>query len=205
MPKDKTKNHEKIVIAAYDEFLKYGFIDASIRRIAAASGMSAAGLYKHFTNKEDMFGALVEPAFKGLKKAYIMMANEEMDSIDVCFKNKPWNYNGEIVCIMRYIYENYKAFKLLVCKSQGTRYENFVHELTLLEEESTRRYMQKLNEIGVKMNLLSVEEYHIILSTIINAIFLAVKNDLTKEEALSYAKHLEEFLMQAGNSCFTYI
>ncbi len=68
MSKDKTENHEKIIVAAYEEFLTYGFNDASIRRIADACGMSASGLYKHFPSKEEMFAALVEPAYEGLKQ-----------------------------------------------------------------------------------------------------------------------------------------
>lgn len=44
MPKDKTENHEKIMAAARAEFLKRGYIDASMRRIAADAGMSVAGL-----------------------------------------------------------------------------------------------------------------------------------------------------------------
>ena len=50
MPIDKTANHEKIVAAAKKEFLTFGFTDASMRRIAAAAGMSASGLYKHFAS-----------------------------------------------------------------------------------------------------------------------------------------------------------
>ncbi|MER1994290.1 MAG: TetR family transcriptional regulator [Eubacteriales bacterium] len=42
--RDKSSHHEKIIAAAWDEFLTYGFADASMRRIAAAAGMSAAGL-----------------------------------------------------------------------------------------------------------------------------------------------------------------
>ena len=50
MPRDKTVNHEKIMDAAYREFLEYGFQDASMRRIASECGMSASGLYKHYNN-----------------------------------------------------------------------------------------------------------------------------------------------------------
>ncbi|MBQ7724319.1 MAG: helix-turn-helix transcriptional regulator, partial [Lachnospiraceae bacterium] len=71
MPRDKTENHEKIIDAAYKEFLEYGFRDASMRRIASASGMSAAGLYKHFPGKEDMFAALVDPVIKEFMSLYL--------------------------------------------------------------------------------------------------------------------------------------
>ena len=62
MIRDKTSHHEKTIAIAWDEFLAYGFADASMQRIADAAGMSAAGLYKHFPSKKEMFAALVEPA-----------------------------------------------------------------------------------------------------------------------------------------------
>ena len=47
MARDKSAHHEKIIAAAREEFMTYGFTDASMRRIAAAADMSVAGLYKH--------------------------------------------------------------------------------------------------------------------------------------------------------------
>ena len=174
MARDKTENHEKIIAAACDEFMKYGYADASMRRIASACGMSVSGLYKHFPSKEEMFAALVEPAYEGLKKTY------GLDS-------------GETTWIMNYIYDNYDAFRLLVCRSKGTRLENFVNELARMEEDNTRRYMGKLSIIGAKVTIISDAELHMMVTTCINAIFLAVENDLTREEAIGYARHLDEF------------
>ncbi len=193
MPKDKSENHEKIINAAYEEFMEYGFADASMRRIASAAGMSASGLYKHFPSKEDMFAALVEPAYNGLKEAYEGMADEEIDSVDESLKDVLWVNSEETSWIMEYIYDNYKAFKLLVCKSQGTRVENYVHEFALLEEENTRRYMNKLKKMGAKINSISDKELHMFFTTCISSIFLAVEHDLSRKEAMKYAKHLDEF------------
>ena len=55
MPRNKAESHERIVAAAKDEFLTYGFENASMRRIAANAGITASGLYKHFPNKEEGF------------------------------------------------------------------------------------------------------------------------------------------------------
>lgn len=43
------------------EFLEKGFEKASVRSIANRAGMSAAGIYRHFKDKEAMFDALVAP------------------------------------------------------------------------------------------------------------------------------------------------
>ena len=81
MARDKAGHHEQIMAAAWQEFLTYGFADASMRRIAAAAGMSAAGLYKHFPGKEEMFSALVEPAFQGLMALYRQEETAEREAV----------------------------------------------------------------------------------------------------------------------------
>lgn len=193
MPRNKTENHEKIVAAAYEEFLKYGFTEASMRRIADACNMSASGLYKHFPSKEEMFAALVEPAYEGLKKSFFQIAEHDIGAIDDSFTKEVWEENEETVWVINHIYEHYRAFRLLACRSQGTRFENFVHELALLEEESTMEYMRRLKELGIKVNRISKKELHLFVTTSINTIFLAVEHDLTKKEALRYAKHLNAY------------
>ena len=61
MPKDKTASHIQVMAAVKEEFLEKGFEAASVRSIAARAGMSAAGLYRHYANKEAMFEDLVHP------------------------------------------------------------------------------------------------------------------------------------------------
>ena len=193
MPRNKSENHEKIIEAAFAEFLEYGFNDASMRRIASSCGMSASGLYKHFPSKEEMFSALVEPAYDGLKQEYFMVMDKELDSVDESFIDDMGENNADTVWIIKYIYKHFSAFKLLVCRSQGTRYENYVHELAVLEEESTRNYLKKMKSLGINLKMIPKKEYHLFVTTNINAIFEPVVHDFSEKEALSYAKHLDKF------------
>ena len=193
MPRDKTENHEKIVAAAYQEFLDYGFTNASMRRIASACEMSVAGLYKHFPSKEDMFAALVEPTYEGLKKKYEQSIKEELGSVQDSFSEERWDKSSESVWVTEYVYEHFCAFKLLICRSKGTRFENYVHELALMEEESTRRYLQRLRKLGVKVKRVSQKEFHLFVTSCIQAVFLPVEHDFSREEAISYAKHLDQY------------
>ena len=55
MPRDKTLSHEKVRKAVKEEFLEKGYEDASIRSIGARAGMTSAGLYRHYADKEAMF------------------------------------------------------------------------------------------------------------------------------------------------------
>ncbi len=61
MPRDKTSSHERVLAAARAEFLACGYLNASMRRIAARAGMTAAGLYRHCRDKADLFEQLVAP------------------------------------------------------------------------------------------------------------------------------------------------
>lgn len=193
MPRDKTASHEKIVAAAFAEFLKYGFKDASMRRIAAACNMSASGLYKHFPGKEDMFAALVEPVYNDLVNHFFASMEEDNQTKPLTSYEDIWNNTGENEMAIRYIYEHLDAFKLLVCHSQGTRYENFIHDLTTLEETHTLRYMDHLKELGIPFRMIPKKEFELFVNSNLTALFQVVAFDFTQEEALSYAKHMDQF------------
>lgn len=66
MPRDKTASHERVLAAAREEFMAYGFEKASMRRIGERCGMTAAGLYRHCRDKADLFRELVEPSVEGI-------------------------------------------------------------------------------------------------------------------------------------------
>ena len=112
----------------------------SMRRIAAAAGMSAAGLYKHFPCKEEMFSALVEPAFQGLMALYRQEETAEREALEAGIVTEKWQSGGEARLAMTYIYDHLDAFRLLICKSQGTRYETFLHDLAVEEEFYRQKY-----------------------------------------------------------------
>ena len=203
MPIDKTANHEKIVAAARMEFLTYGFTDASMRRIAAAAGMSASGLYKHFAGKEEMFSALVEPAYQGLLALFRQEAGDQEQFIGTGDLSV-WETSNDARLAVSYIYDHLDAFRLIICKSQGTKYESFLHDLAVLEEKMTLSFMEMLKKQGVKLNEFSEKELHLLTTTNVNAIFQTVEHDLTCEEAMHYADTLDRFFAKAWKEFFGY-
>lgn len=64
MQKDKSQTHQQILNAAFEEFSAHGFEGASIRDIAKKAGVTSAALYRHCTDKEDLFCQLVETDLK---------------------------------------------------------------------------------------------------------------------------------------------
>ncbi len=51
MPRDKTRSHQKVLEAAREEFMEYGYENASMRRIGQRCDMTAAGLYRLLLTK----------------------------------------------------------------------------------------------------------------------------------------------------------
>ena len=188
---------EEILIAAKTEFLKKGFINASVRSIAASVGVTTGAIYRYYANKEALFDALVkEPAgeFYNEYKSYsenfsARELDEQMRTLPE-LSDKP---NGEIEVLMTYIYEHYDAFKLIACASAGTKYEDYIESLTDIETKSGTalvRLLQKENRISADMDDTLI---HIISNTIFTGIFEIISHDDGAEEAKKHINALYDF------------
>ena len=202
MPRDKTQSHERIIEAARKEFMEFGFNDASLRRIAAEAGIQVGGLYKHFGSKEDMFASLVDPMIEGLMKFFDGIENDYYQEIGKVAEESMWEDQMETVRFMTYIYDHFFEFKLIVCRSQGTKYENFTHDIAKLEEEVTIKYMNELRKSGIAVNDVDEKEFHLLVTASIEAILQVVIHDFTKDEAMHYARTLEKFYLPAWKALF---
>ena len=195
MPKKKSINHEKIVEAAKKEFGRYGFKEASMRNIAAEAGMSASGLYKHFPSKEEMFASLVEPVKEEFEREYRERERREYAELGNGDAKILSEQTGGNRWAMEFIYDHIEEFRLLIIKSEGTVYENYIHDVAMLEETSTLAFISELRKRGESPIDLPRKEVHLLVTAQVNAVFEAVKHGFSKEEALHYADTLDAFFM----------
>mgnify|MGYP003369405045 CR=1 FL=1 len=195
MPKKKTVSHVKIVAAAKKEFERCGFKEASMRNIAAEAGMSASGLYKHFPSKEEMFASLVEPVKSEFEQQYRERERREYAELGSGNAAILAEQTGGNRWAMEFIYDHPDEFRLLVIKSEGTVYENYIHEIARLEETSTLAFISELRKRGENPVDLPRTEVHLLVTSQVNAVFEAVKHGFTREEALHYADTLDRFFM----------
>lgn len=151
MPKEKSETHERILNSAYAEFSKNGFENASIRKIARQVGVTSAALYRHCTDKEELFSQLVETSlceFRRWRKNHIATKYAQIEkkvSAAELMKN-----NG-IDMIREIIYPRREDFKLILTKSEGTRYENFLHDMVNEDQKEMLKVLDFLKSRGNKV------------------------------------------------------
>lgn len=192
MPRDKTESHERIIAAAKEEFLEYGFENASMRRIAANADITVSGLYKHFPSKEEMFAHLVQPVLDSFNTLYHQKEQEEQNAIEEIGAAAAF-LNEDAVYAIGFIYDNFDEFKLLVCRSQGTRYEDYAHTLAEMEEESSLKYIEALRTRGDCVPEFDRREFHLLVSSNVEAVLQPIRHDFSREDAMHYAKTINEF------------
>ncbi len=202
MPRDKTESHIRIVEAAKKEFMEFGYADASLRRIAANADIQVSGLYKHFSNKEEMFASLVEPALEEFYKMYYEIEKIYVDGIEDSGENFVWENGSDTVREMNFIYDHLEEFKLLILRSQGTKYEDFIHKIAKLEEKETLAFMKMIEDKGGKVNHIDATELHLLMTSYIESVFQPVVHGLSRKKAIHYAETLEKFYEPAWKSLF---
>ncbi len=193
MPRDKSVSHIKIMAAAKAEFLETGFEKASMRRIADRCGMTAAGIYRHCIDKEDLFYQLVSPAEDKLMawaKAHMQRYEEPVK------KSRKIVWRDSFIDMMReVVYPDMEDFHLLVAKSKGSKYENFLHDMTEMAQNSFLAYLDELRKAGIEAPEISAGQLHLLLTAYITALFEPVVHNYPKDEADEALTTLENFFL----------
>ena len=184
----------KIQQAATDEFLEKGFRGASLRQIVKHAGVTTGAFYGYFSSKEALFASIVEP------HALAIMANfmeAQLRFADLPKNEQPSHMGIEssscIDWMVDYICEHRDPIKLLLSKSEGTSYENFVHNIVEVEVEYTLKYMDVLRELGYTVPRLDKTLCHIIASGMFGGIFEVVIHDIPKKQAMRDVGQLRAF------------
>lgn len=193
MPKDKSETYKKILPAAKKEFLSKGFEKASMRAIASEVGISAAGLYRHFADKEAMFDALLEPLIREFEACFEKQRERDYGFLDNNRLDDMWRENSDLAVFMDLMYSYFDEFKLLVCCSEGTKHAAFIHDFVTMEEKETMEFLETARKQGIHVNEVVPKELHLLLSAYFMAVFEVVVHDFGKEEAEHYLDTLKNF------------
>lgn len=160
---------EKIHDSAKKEFLEKGFLGASLRNIVKCAGVTTGAFYGYYDSKEKLFDANVQQANMGKVSGDCM---ERM---------------------LEYMYANEDEFRLILTCSKGTKYENMVHEMSMVEVQATHDFVELMRKSGNDIRQIDPKLEHVLVSGMFTAFFelLIHKNDIS--EAKTYLGQLREF------------
>ena len=123
---------------------------------------------------------------------YRQKEQEENDAIEKIGSAAAF-LNDDAVYVMQFIYDHFDEFKLLVCCSQGTRYEDYSHDLAKMEEESSLKFINALRNRGDYVPEFDGREFHLLVSSNVEAVLQPIRHDFSREEALHYAQTINTF------------
>lgn len=185
---------DKILECAKKEFLEKGFEKASMRDIADSAGYTTGMLYARFADKGELFKTLVKDSADRLYEYYLHSQTDFAHlSPDSQFNDMHGYVDARIDEMIDIIYGDFDTFKLIISKSKGSEYEDYVERLIKIETDNTVRFISDMNKAGYKMKPLRADLSHMLATAMFNGMFQVVEHDFTKEEAKEYIKELETF------------
>ena len=185
---------DEILKAAKEEFLTLGYTEASMRNIAKKANLTTGSLYYRFLDKAEMLDAVVgneaEELLTMFKRIQNDFAKKEIEN--QVSEMGSYTENGLHVMI-DYIYDHYDVFKIIICKSKGSKYEFYIDSLVDIEVENTYRFINELKDKKLKVREPSEDLIHILCTSFFASIFEVVQHDMKREEALKYADEIYAF------------
>ena len=194
MEEKSSNTLENIFQAGMEEFSDKGFLGASLRQIVKKAGVTTGAFYGYFSSKEALFTAIVEPHAAALMGRYMEAQTTFAELPEAAQPSQMGVESGECIhWMVDYICRHREPVKLLLCRSEGTSYEHFVHNMVEVEVEYTLKYMDVLRRLGRDIPELDEQMCHIIASGMFNGIFEVVIHDMPKDRALRYTDQLRDF------------
>ena len=188
-----TETQQKILDVGKKEFLAHGFKNASLRGIVKKAGFTQGAFYGYYKSKEALFEALAAPAdelveqFKAAQKAHFDLIPEGKTEISFQLST------DYLFQFLEFVYANFDAFRLVLCCSAGTRYENYVSDLVDLQIKGSTKYFKEVRKQGKLEGNVSPALYRMIMSAYFTAVFETVVQDMPYKQAKGYVEDLATF------------
>lgn len=193
---DDRNTYERIMSSAAEEFLEKGFQKASLRNIVKRAGVTTGAFYGYFDSKEALFGALAAPAdrfmaeYRGVQESFAQQPPEvQRDNLGVT--SSTW-----MTGMIDFLYENKTAFRLVLTRSEGTRYASFMEDIVRIEVEATHRFYDVLRSLGTDVPYIDPDLEHVIVSGMFASYFELIIHDLPREKSRDYVRQM--YLFQAA-------
>lgn len=191
-------NKLKLMQAAREEFLKYGFEKASLRTICKKAGMTTGALYFFFRDKDDLFCQLTENVVSDVKT--MMIAHTEQERKDYA-KGRMHDATEDREMsrmVIQYACRHREECVLLIEKSEGSSRQGFIDEIIAIMQQGfldmVRLYsnIPGMEKVPAVFNECTI---HWLAHVQVEAYLHIISHNLDEEEALKQADIVTEFLL----------
>lgn len=186
---------------AEKHFLEYGFERASIRDICKDAHVTNGAFYNHFEDKEALFGALVTPVVNIVSEIFSDSVEKHFELAKTDELKQLWKLSEETIQKMiEYIYMHFDIFQLLLMRSDGTKYADFLDNLVRADVRETKKLVDTLKKRGTPIHDLEEDEWHMLVHSYYASIAEVVMHNYPKSAALKYARTLAAFFSSGWQS-----
>ena len=184
----------KILESAKTEFLEKGFMNASLRTIAANAGLTTGAMYRHFKDKDALFCALVDEAIDFTTKTVMMADSSHHLDLDNLVSKEHFDKEKESTNdLLNYMFDNFDTFTLLLTKASGSTHEHFQEEICDLYTKNCQDTFNWMYQNKIAAKRIDAMTIHFIASTFINAFVEIITHKMTKQAAFQYIENIGEF------------
>lgn len=164
-----------------------------MRRIADAAQVTTGALYNHFANKAVLFDALVQaPAEEMLGRFAEIHEDIRHHLPAMTWAQLRQSAHAGTDWMLDYVYEHFDVFRLIFCRSEGTRWAAYPEELIAIEERAYRAYCDSLGKDGRRIEDVFL---HINADSGFRYLIEVVAHDLPYEQAAAVMDSAKRFGM----------
>lgn len=194
MNKKEQTTLNRIFSAALQEFLEKGYQSASLRNIVKMAGVTTGAFYGYYKSKEELFEALVGKHYNFLLDRFCKAQKEFAETSPEEQPDKLTSTSGECMYeMLLYAYDHLNECKLILCKSEGTRFSRLIDEMVEIETKGTHDYLKVLENLGRPSPHIDERLKHILITGMFNTFFELIIHEMPLEEAKHYLGAMRTF------------
>ncbi|SHO44031.1 TetR/AcrR family transcriptional regulator [Anaerocolumna xylanovorans] len=185
---------EKFLEEGKKEFLVKGYKETSLRQICKNLGLTLGAFYGYFSGKEDLFDAIVSKSAKELFDFYTRCHKDYMEQDPKAqFDHIGDISSTELQTMVDYMYRYYDEFKLVFCRSSGTKYEFYLEQFIVIEVAATRQFLDLMEANGFMTAEIDDQLSHNLASMLFKGLIEIFEHDMPYEQAAKYVHKLGLF------------
>ncbi|WP_256762239.1 TetR/AcrR family transcriptional regulator [Cohnella sp. WQ 127256] len=189
--KDEIRN--RIVLAALKEFKRIGYTKASMRQIAQEAGVTSGNIYRYYTNKEQLFDAIVQPVYEQFTE-YMLDISQDLDLRNTQKSLCTVNYFSKIESTIVELFKTYSSeLMILLNRSAGSKYETAKSDLIQLTFCILEKVVMKAkgSNAALNDNDKEIALVRMLASTIVEGICIILRDN---EEGDTLKALVDQFL-----------